>query len=168
MTTLSANVSALAQAVGTDIKALTANQGSLSALTTTATTSLVDALNELKGLIDGEIEATEIDDEATGASSDDDVTWSAYNIRTQIDEAIDTLVGSAPAALDTLKELADELTGQSSSVENLLTAVSNRVRFDAAQTLTSTQAAQACANIGIGDPATDFAAAYATAKTATA
>jgi hypothetical protein len=38
------------------------------------------------------------------------------------------------------------------------------VRFDASQTLTTPQMLQACTNLGIGDPDTDFLAAYNAAK----
>ena len=79
--TLEQRLILLAQAIGTDIKALALSQGSLSALTTTAIGSLVAAINELKGLIDcmsgggGSV----IDDGAgDGAST---VTWSANTSR---------------------------------------------------------------------------------------
>ena len=39
-----------------------------------------------------------------------------------------------------------------------------RVRVDAAQTFTVVEQAQGCANLGIGDPDTDFVAVYNTAK----
>ena len=50
---LEARIIALAQAVGADVKTLTAAQGSLSALNTTTKTSLVAAINELLTLIGG-------------------------------------------------------------------------------------------------------------------
>jgi uncharacterized phage infection (PIP) family protein YhgE len=167
MATLAARITTLAQSIGADIKTLTANQGALTSLTTTVKTSLVAALNELKTEIsalaagDGGVA---IDDSADGESTDTGVTWSAYNIRTQIDGAIDSLLGGASSAYDTLKELEELLTGQDTSLAQLLTAVNNRVRYDAAQTLTAAQKTQACANIGVGEPDTDFAASYTAAK----
>ena len=50
---LETRIVALAQAMGTDVKALTTAQGSLSALNTTTKTSLVAAINELLTLIGG-------------------------------------------------------------------------------------------------------------------
>jgi hypothetical protein len=143
----------LAAAIAADIKGLLANQGALSALTTTAKTSLVAALNELKTLIDSAAGGGAlIDDTATGATNaDNDVVWSAYKVKTSVDAAIAALVNGAPTALDTLKELADELSGQDSAIGALTTALGNRVRYDAAQTLTSAQMTTAQQNIGLGN-----------------
>lgn len=62
---------------------------------------------------------------------------------------VDALVASAPAALNTLKELADALGDDPNYATTIATALANRLRFDAAQTLTSPQMAQAIANLGI-------------------
>jgi hypothetical protein len=163
-TPLASSVSTLAQAIGADIKTLTSGQGTLSALSTTAKGSLVAALNELKTAIDAIVLTSLISDAATGTTSDTAVTWSAYKIKSQVDGAIAALINSAPAALDTLKELADALGSQDSAITNLLTAVGNRVRIDADQTLTTDQLAQVWENIGLGDPTLDLAGAYNTAK----
>ena len=48
--TIETRLISLAQAIGTDIKTLNANQGSLSSLTTTAKLSIVSAINEVKAL----------------------------------------------------------------------------------------------------------------------
>lgn len=48
MATLAERLIALASAIGADIKALTAKQGDLTALSTTAKGSLVAAINEIK------------------------------------------------------------------------------------------------------------------------
>ena len=66
MATQQERITALAQAIASDIKTLTANQGSLTALTTTNKTSLVAALNELKTAI---VNATNINDSATNTSA---------------------------------------------------------------------------------------------------
>ena len=166
MATLIDKIALLAQAIAADIKTLTGNQGALSSLTTTAKGSLVSAINELKTAI-GNLSGggAVIDDTATGATSaDNDVTWSAYKVKTALDAAIDDLLGGAGSAYDTLKELEDLLTGQDTALSNLLTAVGNRVRYDASQTLTAAQQTTACANIGVGEPATDFVAVYEAAK----
>jgi hypothetical protein len=42
--------------------------------------------------------------------------------------------------------------------------MSKRLRFDAAQTLTTAEQLQACTNLGIGNPDVDLVAAYNTAK----
>ena len=98
MATQQERITALAQAIAADIKRLTTNQGTLTALTTTDKTSLVNAINELK-------------------TSNADATQ-----------------------------------------------MGKLVRVDAAQTFTVAERAQGCANLGIGNPDTDFVAAYNAAK----
>ena len=161
---------ALAQAMGADVKALTAAQGSLSALNTAAKTSLVAAINELLTLI-GSAGAS-IDDNA--GNGDTAVTWSADKIFDSIEAAKtavkNELVNGAGAALDTLNELAAALGNDPSFAATIAAEVANRVRYDAAQTLTSPQQTQARANIGaqsaaaIGDPDRDLVADYTAAK----
>jgi capsid protein len=167
---LETRIVALAQAVGADVKALTAAQGSLSALNTTTKTSLVAAINELMTLIGGA--GAQINDSA--GNGDTSVTWSADKIFDSIEAAKiavkNDLVNGAGAALDTLNELAAALGNDPSFATTIATEVANRVRFDAAQTLTQPQMARARANIGaqsaaaIGDPHRDLVADYNTAK----
>lgn len=68
--------------------------------------------------------------------------------------AIASLIGSAPATLDTLQEIADALNDNPAQIADILTALGNRVRFDAAQTLDAGQKTQARTNIGLGTAAT--------------
>lgn len=174
---LETRIVALAQAMGTDVKALTVAQGSLSALNTTTKTSLVAAINELMTLI-GSAGAS-IDDGAGNGNTA--VTWSADKIFDSIEAAKtavkNDLVGGAGAALDTLNELAAALGNDPSFAATIATEIANRVRFDAAQTLTSPQQAQARANIGAASAADvsglltglgtydrDYAADYTAAK----
>ena len=51
--TLEQRLILLAQAIGADIKALKIDHGALTDLDTTTKVSLVAAINELKGLVDG-------------------------------------------------------------------------------------------------------------------
>lgn len=174
---LETRIVALAQAMGTDVKALTTAQGSLSALNTTTKTSLVAAINELLTLI-GSAGAS-IDDGAGNGNTG--VTWSADKIFDSIEAAKaavkNELVDGAGAALDTLNELAAALGNDPSFATTIATQIANRVRFDEAQTLTSPQQAQARSNIGaasaadvsgliagLGAYARDYAADYTAAK----
>ncbi|MBW7901263.1 MAG: hypothetical protein H3C26_07290 [Rhodocyclaceae bacterium] len=156
---------ALAQAVGADIKALLAGQGNLAALTTEAKGSLVAALNELHAALSA---GAGIDDNA--GAGDTDSTWSADRIITALAALKGEIVDGAPAAYDTLLEIAEALGDNDAAMGNLLAAVGNRVRYDAEQGLTSGQQAQARDNIGavsaaaIGDPETDLVALYVAAK----
>lgn len=158
---MQAKIQLLIQAIATDIKSLTSGQGSLSALSTTNKTSLVSALNELKGVIDSINTGSIIDDALTTSAAK---TYSIDKIKSVVSAAISDLVASAPTALDTLNELAAAITSDQSGIAALVTAVGNRVAFDQAQTLTAGQQTQACSNLGIGDPATDLVAEYTAAK----
>lgn len=158
---LETRVVALAEAIGADIKTLATKQGDLTSLTTTAKGSLVAALNELKGAVDAASGGgAGIDDEATDTGS----TWSSSKISTQIDAAVAALVASSPETLDTLNELAAALDNDPGFAATIAIEIGNRVRYDAAQMLDVTQKAQACENIGVGNPERDFAADYAAAK----
>lgn len=174
---LESRIIALAQAVGTDVKALTVAQGSLSALNTTAKTSLVAAINELLALAGGS--GASIDDLAGDGNTG--VTWSANKIFDSIEAAKaavkNELVSGAGAALDTLNELAAALGNDPSFAATIAAEVANRVRYDASQTLTAPQQVQARSNIGaasasdvsglltgLGAYDRDYAADYTAAK----
>ena len=157
MATQQQRITALAQAIASDIKNLTTNQGSLTTLTTTNKTSLVAALNELKTAI---ANASNINDTATNTSA----TWSSQKINTALNNAVTSLVNGAGTTLDTLKELAAALGNDANFAATIATQMGKRVRVDAAQTFTAAEQAQGCANLGIGNPDTDFVAAYNTAK----
>ena len=171
--TLEQRLIALAQAMGADVKALLAAQGSLSALTTTAKASLVAAVNELKTAVDAAAgSGLSIDDGAGDGATG--VTWSADKIFDTIEAAKtavkNDLTAGAAAALDTLSELAAALNNDPAFAATIAAEIANRVRYDAAQTLTAPQQTQARANIGaqsagaIGDPDHDIVADYTAAK----
>ena len=171
--TLEQRLITLAQAMGADVKALLAAQGSLSALTTTTKTSLVAAINELKTAVDAAAgSGVSINDGAGDGATG--VTWSADKIFDAIEAAKtavkNDLTAGAAAALDTLSELAAALNNDPAFAATIAAEIANRVRFDAAQTLTAPQQTQARANIGaqsaaaIGDPDHDIVADYTAAK----
>ena len=171
--TLEARVVALAQAMGADVKALLQAQGSLSALSTTAKNNLVAAINELKTAVDAAAGGgVSINDGAGDGATG--VTWSANKIHDTIEAAKlavkNDLTAGAAAALDTLSELAAALNNDPAFAATIAAEIANRVRFDAAQTLTAPQMAQARANIGaqsaaaIGNPDRNLVADYTAAK----
>ena len=137
----------LAQAVGADVKSLTAAQGNLASLTTTAKTNIVAAINELAA-ISASAGAT-INDAA--GNGDVTVTWSADKIFDSIELAKTSvkndLVNGAAAALDTLGELAAALGNDANFAATITAELGNRIRHDAAQTLTELQKTQARDNI---------------------
>lgn len=168
---LQTRLSELIAAIGADIASLITTRGTMLNLTTAEKTNLVGAINELNAEIDSVAAGSVgIDDAATSSAT----TWSSQKISTQsaadISAAIDALVNGAPGALDTLVELANELTAQDTALDGLLVAVGNRLRFDAPQTLTAPQKVQGNANLGsaslvdTGNLDADLAALYVTAK----
>lgn len=156
---LETQIISLVNAIGADIKALRLADGDLSTLTTTNKGSLVAALNELKTLVGSG--GVTINDASTSSTTQ---TWSAAKSTAAIATAISNLVAGAGSTLDTLNELATALGNDPAFATTIATALGNRVRYDAAQTLTAPQQAQACANIGVGDPAHNFVTDYTAAK----
>jgi hypothetical protein len=169
MATLETRLRDLATSIGTQCKALrtliNGNVADLSALTTTTKTNLVAALNELKASITALGSPATINDAATTAGT----VWSSQKVSDQIAAAIAALTNGAPTALDTLKELADAINDDASFTATMTAALGNRLRFDAAQTLTAPQKAQANANAGsaaladTGTLDTDFAGVFTAA-----
>lgn len=142
-TSLSSQISAFATQAGTDVGAILAKIGNLSSLTTTQKASLVVALNELKAAIDQH------------------KTDTTTEISTAISAAVSGLINGAPETLDTLKELADAIAEN----KELIDGLTGFVRYDAAQTLTADQQAQALSNIG-GASASALSAVETTANNA--
>ena len=171
--TLEQRLILLAQAIGADIKALKIDQGALTDLNTTTKTSLVAAVNELKGIVDGLSGSSAVINDGAG-DGDTTVTWSANKIFDTIAAASaalkDELTDGAGAALDTLNELADALNNDPNFAATIATEIANRVRYDAAQALSAPQQVQARTNIGaqaaadVGDTDHDFVADYTAAK----
>lgn len=160
---------AVLAAIGGDVKALRLADGNLTALPTLAKDNLVAAIAEVFGMV------------SSGASIDDaagdgiiNKTWSANKIYDEIAAAAlalkNELRAGAGGAFDTFAELAAIIAADESTAVALATAVSMRVRFDAAQGLTDPQKLQARINIGavasvdIGNPDADLVAAYTAAK----
>lgn len=152
-----------AQAVGVDIGELITTRGNLTALTTVQKTSLVAAINEVQAGLKS-VDLTALINDAAGAGVVDK-TWSADKIVSALSNLKSEIIAGAPEAYDTLQEIAAYLAANDGSLNALLTAINNRVRFDAAQVLTPAQKLQACQNIGVGDPEVDLVAAYTQART---
>lgn len=154
---------ALAEAIGADVKLLKQRDGDLTTLSTSAKGNLVAAINEIYTLVGSG--GVTINDASTTSTTQ---TWSASKSTAAIAAAVSalqhSLVNGAGAALDTLKELADALGGDPNFAATIATALNNRVRFDAAQSLTAPQQLQACQNLGLGDPTHNFVTDYNAAK----
>ena len=160
MSTLQARITDLATRMATECKSLrtliNTNAADLSALTTTQKTSLVAAINELKNAVDNAGSSITISDSTSSTTQ----VWSSSKIASEIQAAKDALTNGAAAALDTLSELASALGNDANFASTITTALGYRLRFDAVQTLTTEQKTQACANLGIGEPDTDFVTTF--------
>lgn len=149
---------------------LNGNVADLANLNTTAKENLVAAVNEnqatgvanqnaitaLQAALTTVDLTSLIDDSAVSQTT----TYSSQQIVDAISEAISNLVDGADVALDTLSEIGTAINNNESVGAALTTAVANRLRFDAPQTLSAAQQLQALNNIGVGDPNTNFVATF--------
>jgi hypothetical protein len=81
---------------------------------------------------------------ALGTNTDQIATMSA------LQNAINALIGGAPDALNTLSEFAAAINNDANLAATLTNALALRLRFDAAQSLSAPQLAQARANLALG------------------
>ena len=94
--------------------------------------------------------ALDLKDEDDFASNSDTHAASQQSIKQYVTTRISNLLGGAPAALDTLDELAAAINDDSSFSATITTALGNRLRVDTnAQGLTTTQQENARANLGL-------------------
>lgn len=171
MATLVENVSSLATRIGTEIKATNAKVGDITGLATTAKTSTVAAINEIKSSVaalEGVVaSSTNIDDANVSAAT----TYSSQKVVSEITAAKqavkDDLLGGAGEAYDTLKELGALIDTNKDSIDALKALAAGHVKFDGAQSLTTEQQAQARTNIGAASAA-ECTAAKAAADAAQA
>jgi hypothetical protein len=157
--TLEQRIIALVNSVGAAIKELRTHRGTMSALNTTNKTNLVAAINEVLAAVGSA--GVAIDDNAAANSTT--VAYSPNKITGLIATAKNEILGGAASAYDTLLELQNLLQSDANAISGLLTAVGNRVQFDAAQSLTEPQKLTACTNIGVGNYDRDFVADFNTA-----
>ena len=156
---LATRIESLVIRVAQEFNDVRAKAGNLANLTTTDKSNLVAAINELKAAV---VSSAVIDDAHVAATT----TYSSNKIVSLLDALKTEILGGADAAYDTLVEIQQLLQNGTSGLDALLTAVNNRVRFDAAQTLTAPEQAQARSNIGavaasdVGNTDTDFVAVF--------
>lgn len=156
---LATRIESLVIRVAQEFNDVRAKAGNLANLTTTDKSNLVAAINELKAAV---VSSSEIDDANIAISS----TYSSSKIVTLLDALKAEILGGADAAYDTLVEIQQLLQNGTTGLDALLAAVNNRVRFDAAQSLTVAEQLQARSNIGgcdgtdVGNTDTDFVAVF--------
>jgi hypothetical protein len=124
---------------------LTAERAKLAGIATQATKNATDEQLRDRGTHTGEQPMSTI----TGLIT----ALAAKATPADIATAIAALVASSPAALDTLDELANALGDDPNFATTISTALGNRLRLDASQTLTTGQKTQGQTNLGV-EPAT--------------
>ena len=155
---LATRIESLVIRVAQEFNDVRAKAGNLANLSTTDKSSLVAAINELQAAVASNV----IDDAQVATTS----TYSSSKIVSLLDALKAEILGGADAAYDTLVEIQQLLQNGTSGLDALLAAVNNRVRFDAAQTLTPPEQTQARSNIGavaavdVGNTDTDFVAVF--------
>ncbi|HRI90677.1 MAG TPA: hypothetical protein PLS93_03385 [Accumulibacter sp.] len=153
---LQTQIHSLVIRIADEFKAVYSGIGDLTSLSTIDKTSLVAAINELEAAI---ATAAIIDDLDPGNTTS---TYSSSKIITLIDDFRSQILGGADPAYDTLLELQQAIENDQTGIAAITAALDVRVRFDAPQTLTAIEQAQALSNIGavassdIGDPETDY------------
>ncbi len=156
---LTTRIESLVIRVAQEFNDVRAKTGNLANLTTTDKSNLVAAINELQAAV---VSSAVIDDAQIATTS----TYSSSKIVTLLDALKTEILGGADAAYDTLVEIQQLLQNGSSGLDALLAAVNNRVRFDAAQSLSAPEQAQARSNIGavaasdVGNTDTDFVTVF--------
>ena len=159
---LATRIESLVIRVAQEFNDVRAKAGNLANLTTTDKSNLVAAINELKAAV---VSSAVIDDAHVAATT----TYSSNKIVSLLDALKTEILGGADAAYDTLVEIQQLLQNGTSGLDALLAAVNNRVRFDAAQSLTVAEQLQARSNIGavaasdVGNTDTDFVAVFVVA-----
>ena len=124
------------------------------------------ALQTAVGAI-GAISPTAVISDAAGAGVFDK-TWSADKLIAYITaaatQAKDDIINGAPAALDTLLEIASQLAADQTALGSLVLALDAAIRTDIVQAFTDAQKTQAQENMGV--TASTMMASYTAAKAA--
>lgn len=149
--TTKTQIDALNAKIAAKLNTLSGRIGSLASLATTDKASVVAAINELQALAAA---AAAINDSATNTTT----AWSGSKVSAMLTSLKSEILGGASAAYDTLAEIQALMAADDTETSGILTALGNRLRFDAAQTLTAPQQAQALSNLAITVSSTDFAA----------
>lgn len=150
--------------LSTAIKALktlvNSNAADLSALTTTEKGTIVGAMNDLQAQVTAAAASggAVINDAATNTSS----VWSSSKTDTEITSAVDARTNAVWGGAGNISALLAEV---GTTDADLLDSIANRLRFDAAQTLSAAEQLQALNNLGVIRSIYDFSAQIATALT---
>lgn len=122
------------------------NVGDVTGLTTTAT-NLVDALNEVKTIADAasNLGGPIINDTGVALTQ----VWSSVKVDAEMTTRVNAILGGAPAALDTLNELAEAINDDADYAASITAQLSLKANLSAVYT-----------QADLGDPDTDLVAIW--------
>lgn len=173
----------LITAIGTDMKGLRvfitgSSTGTLAGLSTTDKSSLVNAINEVKAsstgapasattTVQGVVELATNTEATTGTDTTRAVTPSG--LAAAVSAGLNSLVNAAPGTLDTLGEIATALIADEGTAATLATTVGTKMAkasnlSDLNNVITARTNLDVYSKTELGNPETDLAALYATAK----
>lgn len=127
--TAASDISALESAditLAGDIATIEGEIGTLTSLTTTDKTNLVNAINELQFELDNLDVSGQVGALISDTTTVTDKTWSSFKIDAEIDAAVAALVDGAPALLDTLNELAAAINDDASFATTVTAAIATK------------------------------------------
>ena len=160
---LSTNVTNLATRIATEVKALrtliNGNAADLTSLTTTSKTNLVSALNEVNAAL--ATAGVQIDDTTASTST----VYSGTKTEAVVSAAVAALVDSAPAALDTLNELAAALGDDADFATSITNAIALKADLEHTHAISNVTGLQTALDAkadsaDVGDTATNYVTTF--------
>lgn len=130
----------------------------------TTTTGLQSKLDTKQNKLTAGSGITLTTDGTIKASVDLSTVATKQELTDKIREAVTNLVNGADATMDTFKEVQEALKADKTVTTALTSSVANKLDYSQAQSLSTQQKQQACANLGIGDPTVDLVSVYTTAR----
>ena len=149
MAKLEETLVAFATKTAQEINKVRAERGALTGLSTQHKASIVGAINELETKI--------------VAASGNAVSSSVVDnkIQTAIDGLKKEIMGdNVPAALDTLKEIADAIQNDQTATAAMATAIADRVKLDSVQQLTAQQKQNVETTLNLGNTGVDLVSVF--------
>lgn len=149
MAKLEETLVAFATKTAQEINKVRAERGALAGLSTQHKASIVGAINELE---------TKIVTASSGAVSssvvDNKIQTAIAGLKTEI------MGDNVPAALDTLKEIADAIQNDQTATSAMATAIADRIKLDSVQQLTVQQKQNVETTLNLGNTGVDLVSVF--------
>lgn len=157
----SAKIESLVQAVPSQVTGYLLNDHQINSDKTYSSQKIEDRLQSVKDNI-----AREVLDDTTAFNNktyssdkiDARLTEVQSSLERTFEDRLKALVGEAPEAFDTLKEISDHLQNNAPDLSGILTALNNRLRVDEVMSLSEDQKQNVAQSLGLTD--VDFVAVF--------